>query len=186
MSAGTVHTKSSLILAGGFLIGGLVARESTLGYIVGSLIGIFINPDNDVDAGTVTHKYLRKRLGWWAEMLWNIIWRPYRKSLKHGGDLSHFPVISTLGRIAYLFFFLVVIPEIILYFIFPMNFLYEIKWWINVLLINYRVVIGLMAADLIHYVLDVSTVEHANKNRPVRNTGLSGDAISSFFSSWMQ
>src|SRR3990167_5991625 len=98
--------------------------------------------------------------------------------------IHHF--ISTLGRIAYLFFFLVVIPEIILYFIFPMNFFYEIKWWINVLLINYRVVIGLMAADLIHYVLDVSTVEHANKNRPVRNTGLSGDAISSFFSSWMQ
>lgn len=160
MSAGHVHTKASLLLTGGFLISTLVTGNwSGLQFCVGSLIGVMVTPDCDVDAGTIHDRYIRNRLGWMGEMFWDGLWYFYRRSLKHGGELSHFPVISTLGRMAYLYLFLIIIPITALSLVFVLDIRYELSWWSDKILMYWKVVAGLMAADTLHYFLDILTKE---------------------------
>ena len=134
-------------------------------YSVGSLLGIMFSPDLDVDAKNVSSTIMRKKVGWFAEKAWDVFWYWYRRSLKHGSPLSHFPIISTLGRIFYIFLLIIVVPEFLLkLLLFPnMSLMYELTWWINILLVGYKIVIGLMASDLLHWALDISTVEHRSK-----------------------
>lgn len=66
---------------------------------VGSIIGAFITPDMDVDHTTETEKLMRK-----VPVVGTAIqaaWLPYALNMKHRGP-SHWPVLGTLGRAAYL------------------------------------------------------------------------------------
>src|SRR4026208_1432756 len=102
MSSGTVHTQACVALAVGFSIGALATYDVEASqYAVGALVGVLVSPDCDVDNGFVAYGYIRKRLGDWAEFIWDRVWYMYRRSVKHGSELSHFPIISTLGRLAY-------------------------------------------------------------------------------------
>ena len=164
MSAGHVHTRASLILAGGFIVGGVITGSPTaLLHALGSLIGVMISPDQDVDNGNISNKYLRTKIGRWADLIWRGIWYMYRRSLKHGGELSHFPLISTIGRMIYLFCLLIVLPHVLIYFLFSPNWdlWYVLGWYMRITLEGYNVFLGLVGADLIHYVLDISTKEKA-------------------------
>lgn len=70
------HTRSSsltLLVAGGFLLGGLV-----------------FGPDLDI----YSRQYQR-----WGVLRW--IWLPYQKSLRHRSVLSHGPILGTTIRLAY-------------------------------------------------------------------------------------
>lgn len=166
MSAGTVHTKACLILAGGFLVGTLFTRQpEDIQYIAGALAGIFVSPDCDVDSKFIAYKYIRQRLGKVAESAWNVLWYYYRKSIKHGSELSHVPIVSTTGRLLYLYCVTIVAPYVILCLILPLNFWHELDWWAAKFLGLWRVWIGLMGADLIHWALDICTTEHKNGNR---------------------
>lgn len=163
MSAGFVHRKASIFLACGFLLGGIISLDiNWLQYIFGALLGIFLTPDIDVDNGFIGDAMIRKYVGKWAESVWKIFWYWYRRSLKHGSPLSHFPIISTLGRLTYLFLWIIIIPEIILKYtvMSGLNIGYEISWYIDKIMIGYRIIIGLMASDLIHWTLDILTTEH--------------------------
>lgn len=164
MSAGHVHTKASLFLAAGFLFTGGWSEA------IGSLIGILITPDCDVDNGMISDRYIRQRVGWAMEKIWDGVWYFYRRSIKHGSELSHFPVLGTMGRILYLFFFLVVLPTGVLCFFLPLDFIHEIQWWWRHMVGEWRVILGLMGADLIHYFLDILTTEHANKKTVSRRS----------------
>lgn len=158
MSSGIVHARASVMLAAGFVTYGLVTRDwAAVQYATGALIGTLVSPDNDVDAGNLSYAYMAK-VGKLPERLWSGIWFMYRRSLKHGGELSHFPVISTLGRIAYLYFFLLVIPYLALTIFIPYNLNTEFAWWVAKIAVYWKVVVGLMAADTIHYILDLATV----------------------------
>ena len=166
MSAGYVHTKASLMLAGGFVLGTVISWDITnLQYVAGSLIGVMITPDLDVDAGFSGDKYIRNSLGWFAERIWKVIWYFYRRSLKHGGELSHFPIISTIGRILYLFGLFIVLPHVIYYWIFQptWDLRYVLEWYFDGILSGWRIVVGLIGSDVIHWSLDVSTTEHKKK-----------------------
>ena len=163
MSKGIVHVQASVILAGAFAI------MSEPEYAIGALLGTILSPDLDVDKAFIGDKIVRKtfqRKSWgkWgiltgtiAHGLWRQCWHFYRKSIKHGSELSHFPVISTLGRIAYLFLFCVIIPSLVLSW-FGFDFLYEVQWYFGILCRFWKVVVGLMGSDFIHYVLDIATV----------------------------
>jgi uncharacterized metal-binding protein len=166
VSAGCVHQKASLALAGGFLLGSL-AFGPGIEYAAGALVGIMLTPDLDVDKGYIGNKIIRNRMGWLAEKAWDGLWYFYRKSLKHGSELSHFPVVSTLFRLGYLFFFLIVIPYVILALVLPgaWNIGSELMWWIELGVRHYRVILGLMGSDLIHWALDVLTTEHAKRKK---------------------
>lgn len=159
MSSGSVHTLSAIALTAGFAVAALIDYDiKATEYAVGAAVGIFVSPDCDVDKGFVAYGYIRKRLGDWAEYVWDRIWFMYRRSVKHGSELSHFPVISTLGRLSYLFLFCVIIPNLILSFA-GFSFYEEIGWWFGKLCQFWRILVGLAGIDFIHWVLDIATVD---------------------------
>lgn len=165
MSAGIVHARASMMLTGALALSVFICHDwSVLQVAAGALLGTILSPDLDVDAGNLTNTIIRKRLGRPLELLWDFFWHPYRRSLKHGGEFSHFPVVSTLIRLAYIYFFLIIIPEIVLALLLPYDFGYEMRWWLLYYwILPWRVWLGLMGADLIHWSLDVSTTEHKQK-----------------------
>lgn len=163
MSAGTVHFKASLILANGFLLGGIVFTDvHCFEYAAGALLGIPLSPDLDVDSGFIMDRIIRRRLGKPGIFIWRNLWYFYRRSLKHGRELSHFPVISTLGRLLYLYFFIVAVPHTAVSYtgLFAWNLHDVLDWYTAVILAGYRVILGLMCSDLIHWALDIMTTEH--------------------------
>lgn len=131
MSKGIVHTRASLFLAGTLV---LVTINHGGGYelALGPVIGVMISPDQDVDNGNVSNTYIRSIpfVGRYLDLAWDALWFFYRKSLKHGSELSHFPVVSTLGRIAYLYLFLIVLPYVALGTVLPgaWNIPHELTW----------------------------------------------------------
>jgi uncharacterized metal-binding protein len=165
MSAGCVHQRASVILAGGFLLGSLVLGGSGLEYAIGSIVGIMVGPDLDVDNGNISNHILKNKIGKWAERSWSLLWYFYRGSIKHGSELSHFPVLSTLGRLAYLYLFILVLPYTLLGLVVPGAWTIgdELTWWNNLIVHHWRMILGLMGSDLIHWALDILTKEHAKK-----------------------
>lgn len=160
MSAGTVHTLSAVALATGFTVASLSTVDpDVMQYAAGALVGIFVAPDCDVDKGFIAYGYIRRRLGDWAEWIWDRVWYMYRRSVKHGSELSHFPVVGTMGRLAYLFFFALVVPYLVMDIILPFDLFFELRWWAWKILSYWRVVVGLMGIDFIHFVLDTATVD---------------------------
>ena len=160
MSAGSVHTLSAVALATGFTVAALATYDIySMQYAYGAVAGIFVSPDCDADKGFVAYGYIRKRLGDWAEYLWDRVWYMYRRSVKHGSELSHFPVVSTFGRLAYLFFFVIVLPYLLLSVVFPFDIWSELSWWVRQCMTYWRVFVGLMGVDFIHWFLDIATVK---------------------------
>lgn len=164
MSAGCVHRKASVILAGGFFLGSL-AFGSGIEYIVGALAGVMLTPDLDVDHGYIGNQIIRNKFGSLAEKAWSLLWYFYRGSIKHGSPLSHAPIISTLGRIAYLHLFTLVIPYVLLAMVVPgaWSIGSELAWWNSRIAEHFRILLGLMGSDLIHWALDVATTEHKGR-----------------------
>jgi uncharacterized metal-binding protein len=75
---------------------------SGLGWVAGSVLGTAISPDIDHHATTVEEARLYrlwKPLG----LLWQALWWPYEKLFAHRG-ISHWHIIGTATRFAYLFF----------------------------------------------------------------------------------
>jgi uncharacterized metal-binding protein len=173
VSAGCVHQKASVALASGFLLGSL-AFGGGIEYAIGALSGILLSPDLDVDNGNLSNTVIRNRLGAIPEKAWDALWYFYRKSLKHGSELSHFPVVSTLFRLAYLYFFLLVIPYLILEIVAPgaWSIQQELQWWYQKIIEHYKIILGLMGSDLIHYVLDILTTEHVKKKKKIMIFGM--------------
>lgn len=162
MSDGRTHAIASVILSAGFGLGAAITGDATdLLYSAGSLIGVLVSPDCDVDNGFIADRIIRNRLGRIFEAAWDGLWYMYRRSLKHGGELSHFPVISTIGRIAYLYLLLVAVPHFAIYFSFHpgWDLWYVLRRYADLIVSGYKVVLGLAGSDFIHYALDVLTKE---------------------------
>jgi uncharacterized metal-binding protein len=107
MSNGRTHSLVSVI-AGGIATG--VSISSGLSYVdsiaigLGCLSGILITPDHDLmeSSGNVSLAVLRDDFGSIASNLWRIAWYPYARIIPHRHFISHFPVISTAIRVAYI------------------------------------------------------------------------------------
>ena len=103
MSSGKSHATASLIASvpTGLIVGALFGPDVGLCALGGCLLGIPINPD--LDQLTIERaewriiKYLPV-IGWGWLMLWDI----YARVCSHRGVLSHFPIVGTIGRLAYL------------------------------------------------------------------------------------
>lgn len=97
----------------------------------GAFAGILITPDLDHDDGSISQHFVRGVSGA-AEKVWWLYWYPYRRALAHRSFFSHAPVIGTVIRVFYLF------------------------WWLY--LAGYGLppafVIGLAAADIAHWLMD--------------------------------
>ncbi len=151
------------MLAFGFLLTCVLQLDlSNLLYCLGALLGIISTPDWDVDNGFIGDQMIRDKLGKFAEKIWKALLYWYRRSLKHGSPLSHFPIISTYGRLAYLFIILVVIPHTVFYYLFfpQWNLMFVLNWYWSEITAQQKIIIGLIASDTIHWSLDILTTEH--------------------------
>ena len=165
MSKGVVHVKASLFLAAGFSIGALATQDAgMLECAAGAIVGTIVTPDWDVDKSFIGNAIVKKRLGWFAERVWNFVLTPYKKSFKHGQFASHFPIFSTFVRLFYiyfwifLFYLLTMAIAIIAGDTFDLN--YELIWWATFLL-QPAPLIGLICSDIIHWALDILTTERS-------------------------
>jgi uncharacterized metal-binding protein len=171
MSTGRVHTRVTLLIAAEFAVATIVSLDvSNVQYVAGALLGVILQPDLDVNHGKTHSNNLVSRLGLVPYIGWQGVWYMYRRSLKHGGDLSHFPVIGTLGRIGYLFLFAIVFPNLLLSQLFDFDFWYETSWWAWKIALAYKVILGLMTTDFFHWLLDVTTKEHKNETDKLRRS----------------
>lgn len=164
MSQGFVHAKACLFLSAGFSIGALVSQDSRLlECALGSLTGIFLSPDLDVDNGNISNKLIRKEVGWFGERIWRWFWKGYSGSFKHGQFASHFPIFGTFIRLSYVYFLTILPFYLISVLILGSGYwswaVLEMDWWAKTFFHPFFF-FGLCGADIIHWVLDVSTTEH--------------------------
>ena len=149
MPSGKIHSISNIVVAvAGSATMLLLERgpEATLGVATGAVIGCLVSPDADVDGGSIADYYIRRYTGNIVEVAWDATWLLYRKVCKHRGFVSHFPVISTCLRIAYLatFYFLITMPLKYLSSLVRIDWAW-LLWWAFV---------GLVLADTAHWGLD--------------------------------
>lgn len=162
MSSGVVHTRVTLGISGVLLVSSLILRVSPE-LAIGAVTTVMINPDLDVDAGSITDYFLRRlgRVGWVLEKAWDVFWWPYRKSLKHGGPLSHWPGVSTLGRVGYIALLLLVLPYAAFSLYYPSAEIWaDLWWWLAWFYRHSHLILGMMVPDTAHFILDIATTEH--------------------------
>lgn len=112
----------SLCVAYAFHAGDLGIAQAGLG----AAAGLIINPDLDMEGGEF--------------VLWRLLWWPYRVAIPHRSLFSHGPIIGTLGRVAYLYAFV-----LITCILFGLKVPIPPGW----------AVIGLMIADTLHALADL-------------------------------
>lgn len=114
MSTGRTHSGISTGTALGVLVGAgvfsSVGITSTVLVASGALLGVLLTPDLDVDDGCISHYYIRKFFGKWVELWWFWLWHPYSLAFKHRSNWSHFPIFSTLFRLTYFCFPIIIYP----------------------------------------------------------------------------
>lgn len=156
MSTGRIHLQSSLILAASFSGAALILNDVRLLECAGgAVLGVFLSGDLDVDSGNISNFVIRKHLGVIAEKTWRGFWRGYSRSFKHRGFASHFPIFSTFVRLSYIYFWVILIPHILIYFsFFPAWSLMYVLSWYSILFLSPMLFYGLASSDLIHWALD--------------------------------
>lgn len=106
MATGRFHGMVSM--AAGIIAGGTVyyaTRDVAAAAALGGacLAGVIISPDLDEPNPTHSHTEVRHGFGMIIALLWWIFWQPYALIVtRHRSLLSHFPILSTAGRVGYL------------------------------------------------------------------------------------
>lgn len=143
----------------------------TLPIAVGSLIGLVIDCDLDIDAGTLPmHQLERAALpGWILGHFFAFYWKPYALLIKHRSLVSHAPVFSTLLRVAYLIP-LVVAFTFLVRSLMPTLFYGELWPFVithkdTLVWIGTRMLIGLIMADTTHFFMDFAHGQYGKENR---------------------
>lgn len=111
MPNGKTHTLSTIIASAAILpLAAMYSHDPlfTMAVISGTLSGIIISPDLDVEDGFYGLHVLRRcpKVGKLISMAWRVFWYPYSRLVPHRSRFSHSIGLGTLGRIAYLFGFI--------------------------------------------------------------------------------
>ena len=143
MAHGRTHNKFNTALT---LTVGAVALFSGLpiGHSIalsaGAALGFLVNPDLDVEGGSIAFHNARKTAGGLFGLAWRMIWWPYAKVIPHRSSWSHTPVVGTLIRVSYLG--LLIWPA------------WPFVPWPAVLPWFATALLGLALSDLVHWLLD--------------------------------
>lgn len=104
MSSGKVHAKHSVLLAlpAAFAINAALCLVAAGGAAIGcGLLGQVLSPDLDQQNLTRSEWIVLRRLGPLGG-LFVAFWWPYAWLIPHRHWASHFPIVGTAGRVAYL------------------------------------------------------------------------------------
>ena len=136
MATGKQHTRATLALTA---VSATVCHIYDLSQLhtLGVVTGVFLRPDLDVEKGNITYAYMRK-IG--LEWLWSAWWRRYAVVCQHRSVVSHSIPFGTLIRFFYFFW-----PALLVMAFVPGSVFY------------WSPVVGLMAADALHVVMDIYT-----------------------------
>ena len=117
----------------------------------GCLAGIFLTPDLDVGyfARILAMKEAKKEFPVLGR-IWHILWIPYAAAIPHRSPLSHWPVIGTAGRMAYLLLIFLLLATAVVgpdraVTTLDMMMRYSLTHWFSV---------GLCVSDSIHWLMD--------------------------------
>lgn len=121
----------------------LTGNLDDLAITVGSLLGLWMHPDWDVN---------NRRLDPVARLLFG---KEYALLVPHRGKVSHTPVLGTLIRLLIVW----TIPRAILWILFPK--LHFTRWF-------FRVILGLCLADALHIAADRLQTWAKRRTRKVR------------------
>lgn len=157
-------------MGNGILLQGYSTKDtflSALALSAGTLAGLFLTPDLDIDAGSMSEEEVR-RISPFGENIWWMYWYPYRILIPHRSPLSHFPIVGTLGRLFYLS-----IPYlIVLAIIFVVNqsvfgLLAFAGLWLLFFSYFQIFVLGLASSDLLHFFMDQHIFHKIFKQRKI-------------------
>lgn len=152
MSSGRVHTTATVVstpLIG--LVSLVIIQDprSSLITCLGCLSGIFLTPDLDqITISFSEWKIIRWTFG--LGYFWLAFWGPYATFIPHRHVFSHGPVISTLGRVLYIYAMISLyqgigfFPEVSLPSLGDLFFLWEVQDFL----------LGLLVSDIVHWVFD--------------------------------
>ena len=116
-----------------------------LGVVFGYLLGRYIDPDLDlVQTSSSEYRAMRELKIFGALLV--AYWLPYSYVIPHRSPLSHFPILGTLGRFVYVFWWLV-----------PLYIFAGVEFNNIMLFFLIGIFNGLNLSDTIHWVLDVVT-----------------------------
>jgi uncharacterized metal-binding protein len=146
---GRTHAIACMVTATG--AGGLIYFNKLANLItscnisIGALLGILISPDLDLmETGNYSMVILGKASHFLAK-IWRLFWWPYAK-LSHHRGFSHWPIIGTILRVAYMILW----SWIIMLIISPLG----LRWTLNYSVLM-PIVLGLVLSDFVHTLLDV-------------------------------
>lgn len=146
MAHGRTHNKANTALTiavgAAALASGLPAGQS-LALALGVAIGFLVNPDLDVEGGSIAFHNARRTAGGLFAFAWRLLWLPYARFIPHRSFWSHAPVIGTAGRVIYIG--LLTWPA---WPFIPWGII--LPWLVPALL-------GLALSDLVHWILDMKT-----------------------------
>lgn len=171
--AGSVKAVATILTATAILQLAGVNKNwyDTLPIAAGSLVGLVIDCDLDIDAGTLPmHQLKRAALpGWVLGQFFAIYWKPYALLIKHRSLISHAPIFSTLLRVVYLVP-LVAALMLLLKALLPTLFYGEIWPFVTVnkdaiVWFGIRMLIGLIMADTAHFFMDFAHGQYGKENR---------------------
>lgn len=153
MPDGSIHSLATVLLAGAAGFGtyqlGILDQPHAIALAAGSLAGLLLSPDLDVDTGSASDDWARRTVGRGPALFWWLIWRPYAALIPHRSPLSHFPILGTVLRLGYLSLVCWLIMWL-LHLAAPVSIpaITTVPWWFPLAFV------GLALADLFHWVLD--------------------------------
>lgn len=144
MPSGNVHTSATIALGVGLGVAAYYQGWPLIPIVGGTLAGLILTPDLDVEGGSISNHHVKKSAGCLVALIWRVFWWPYSRLIPHRSPLSHFPIIGTAIRLAYLFG----LPALILYLLGHMIHLPPLPaWW------RWPVIV-LALSDALHYCMD--------------------------------
>lgn len=165
MSDGKSHSSASIGLGVGVLTGLLpLYPKEIVAVSLGALLGVVLTPDLDVDNGSISNWYVRKIFGKFGDRVWRMWTTPYAYAMSHRSTLSHFPGISTIVRLLYLAFPIIIIIaskedtflRAVLAQLIAIPLLIALTFVYREMDIYYLafVILGLVLSDTLHYLFD--------------------------------
>ena len=141
---GQAHTTVTIGVTGLLCLAyALKPNESSLLYAaMGSALTLLVNPDADMEIVTGNERAFMRRVPLIGRV-WLWLWYPYARMFRHRG-VSHWPVVGTLTRAAYLGVLLTV-------GLMAMGIQVYID---DVVGVGGYVVIGMTASDVVHWLMD--------------------------------
>jgi uncharacterized metal-binding protein len=150
MSSGIVHGRATKAISPFvFVIVFICTNDFILATygLIGCLLGLFIEPDLDVDHTTMSERRIQD-VSFLLGRIYYFIWLPYAKLLPHRSFLSHTPVLSTSIRYIYISAWVLAVPLLLGFWpiirTFVLEYQDELVW----------LFIGTCVSDTMHFIFD--------------------------------